>query len=248
MFSCEENITNPLDENITDSSFTTISELNEFLIGYWSFDDTSLTDLSSNHNDGLIYGAEIDTGIIGTALNFNGYNDFAVIPHHEIYEIQEKTICFWFYKNNDFILETHGGNDVEGILGKAYDTGYNRDFTFALSNQSPPFDVYACVGLGADTLVFPGSVMSILPMEWNHCSLVIDSTEIVFYLNGQSTDRKPNNRKIVNKSSPIFLGKSTYDSIPNRYLNGKIDEFRFYNRAFREEEIEVIYNHGFIND
>ena len=50
------------------------------LIGYWSFDEgkgEAAKDSSKYGNDGKLTGAKWAKGVIGSALEFNGVNDFA---------------------------------------------------------------------------------------------------------------------------------------------------------------------------
>lgn len=221
----------------------TLSDLNEFLIGYWDFENNGIYDLSPYSNNGIVFGnSSFSKGISGNAINFVGYDGYAEIPDNSVFNCEEKTISFWLYKNNNYILETEGKNDGEGVVGKAYDSGLNRDFTFAISGNNPNFHIYGTVGTKDDTLIVTGKTQAIAPQKWYHCTLVVGRNYTEFYLNGKLTEYSYKANSSINSTAPIILGKAFVSSLPTRYLNGKIDEFRIYNKAFSNYEIQLLYH------
>jgi len=113
--------------------------LDSLLIAYYPFDN-SLVDLSKYHNNGIEHGnLTYAPGVHGQAAYFDGLDDFVEIMDAEQYKLTEKTISFWFYKENDSIRDTPELNDGEGLVFKSWDTGLNRDFTFTIGMQQPPF-------------------------------------------------------------------------------------------------------------
>ncbi|NOX88053.1 MAG: hypothetical protein GXO77_03435, partial [Calditrichaeota bacterium] len=114
---------------------------NSGIIAYFPFDD-NLKDYSMYHNDAESYGGiHFAEGVRGKAVNFDGIDDFLQIPHLEEYNTDEKTIAFWFYKNNDMIRDTQGRDDVEGLVIKAPNTSLQMDFTFHIGTLTPPFNM-----------------------------------------------------------------------------------------------------------
>jgi Concanavalin A-like lectin/glucanases superfamily len=177
----------------------------------------------------------------GNAINFVGYDGYAEIPDDTVYYSNEKTISFWMYKNNSFILETEGKNDGEGLLAKAYDTGLERDFAFVISNNNPNFNIYGFVGTEADTLIVTGKTQAIAPQKWYHCVLVVGKDYTEFYLNGKLTESNFIAAHPVNTNAPIVIGKLSTATLSTRYFNGMIDEFRIYNKPFSLEEVQLLY-------
>ncbi len=234
LFSCSGSPTSP--------EVKTLSDLDNHLIGYWDFEDNSINDLTPHKNHGRVFGnTSFSVGKKGDAIDFSGYDGYALIPNDSVYYCDEKTISFWLYKNNDYILETYGKNDGEGIIGKAYDTGLKRDFTFAISGNKARFHIYGVIGTEKDTLIVSGKVQAISPYNWYHCALVIGNNYTEFYLNGQATEYTSKVSPPVRTTAPIVLGKIATSSLSTRYLNGKIDEFRIYNKAFDSSEIQLLY-------
>jgi len=104
-----------------------------YLLGHFPF-DSNANDNSNYENNGTIFDGTFTKGILGGALTLDGNYDYCLISHQEQYNSDEKTIMFWMYKDNDYIRDTPGLSDVEGLVLKAWDTGLNRDFSFAISN------------------------------------------------------------------------------------------------------------------
>ena len=229
--------------NVQWGNDKTLSDLDKYLIGYWDFENNRLDDLSLYKNNGRLFGnASFTTGKKGNAINFSGYNGYVKIPNDSVYSTEEKTISFWIYKNNDFILESEGKSDGEALITKSYNTGIKRDFIVLISSNKPRFHVYGSIGTTSDTIIVTGKTQAISPKTWYHCVLVIGKDYTKFYLNGELTEHNIKPGKSINTSAPILLGKFTSESLISRYLNGRIDEFRIYNKAFDSSEIQLLYN------
>ena len=52
------------------------ADLNDGLIGYWSFDSGTADDDSGNDHHGTVYGASVVDGKSGKAFNFDGDDDY----------------------------------------------------------------------------------------------------------------------------------------------------------------------------
>jgi hypothetical protein len=62
-----------------DEEISLETQLENSLAGYWNFDEDTggvATDLSGNGNDGTIHGAKLVDGRCGTALSFDGVDDY----------------------------------------------------------------------------------------------------------------------------------------------------------------------------
>jgi len=79
------------------------------LVAYWSFDEGSggvAHDNSGNGNDGTIYGAAWTSGVSGSALSFDGRNDYVMIPSSASLDIRGSITLEAWVKYND-ILSQH---------------------------------------------------------------------------------------------------------------------------------------------
>jgi Concanavalin A-like lectin/glucanases superfamily len=214
------------------------------LIAYWSFNDRTSLDNSGNGHDGVKHGTTSTDGIVGPALKFNGETDYIQIPHDPAFNMQAKTIQFWFKKDNITIDDTPYKDDMEGIFWKSFDTGLNRAFSFSIANQSPPFSYYLKVGNDSNSLITAITEHTIIPFEWYHAVSIIDSNKISIYLNGELVDSVSNEGIIIHNSAPIIIGKAAVVSPKTRYFEGTIDEIRIYNRVLSDFEIQSLYAQG----
>lgn len=222
-------------------SWDSANPFSQYLLAHFPFDN-NLNDISNYHNDANFYSGSFIDGIIGSALQFNGEDSFVNIPHQDHYNTDEKTIMFWFYKSNNFIDDTPGLVDAEGLLFKSWDTGLDRDFSISISNSQPPFDVYLKVGNGTSSLLEARGTDKIIPKQWYHIACMIDNESLKLFLNGQLIAKTPFEGEFIHYNSPIIVGKASVDSYSTRYFNGKIDDLRIYNKTLKESDIISIFS------
>lgn len=201
-------------------------------------------DISKYENNVNIYGGTFVDGIVGNAIYLDGINDYISIPHQNHLNSDAKTIMFWMNKSNDYIRDTPGLNDVEGIAVKSWDTGWNRDFSFAISNQEPPFDIYLTAGNGQNQLLEVRAQNKIQSNKWYHVVGMIDKQSIKLFINGEFITETPFTGEIFYNDSPIIIGKASVQSRSTRYFNGKIDDFMILNKTLTVSEINYLYSLG----
>ena len=214
------------------------------IVAYYPFEN-SLVDLSRYHNHGIEHGnLTFVPGVHGQAVYFDGFDDFIEIMDAPQYNLTEKTISFWFYKRNDSIRDTPGFNDGEGLVYKSWDTGLNRDFSFTIGTQQPPFTLISTIWDGTDSLTFLREPDLIYPREWYFVTLVIGLEKSKLYLNSELIHTESHAKPRQN-DAPIILGKLSYTSLPMRYFNGRIDDFVIINKKLSAGEIQHLYNNNF---
>ena len=78
------------------------NSLNEGLVGYWTMDNVSGSDLIADKgNNGTIHGATQVDGKVGKALSFDGVDDYVDCGKDSSFEFNESiTICQWIKPNN----------------------------------------------------------------------------------------------------------------------------------------------------
>jgi len=223
-------------------SFNEIDLFKQYELARFPFDNIIL-DMSSNQNNNAFFNGSFSKGIISDAINLNGINEYLSIPHIDQYHSEEKTIMFWMYKSNDSIRDTPGLDDVEGLVFKSYDTGFDRDFSFGISNNKPPFDIYVVTGNGNNNkLLEARSKNKIYPHKWYHVTGMIDKESIKLFINGELVSVTPFEGKINKNDAPIIIGKTSVKEFPTRYFNGKIDDFRIYNKILSVEEYYYLFS------
>ncbi len=218
------------------------------LIAYFPFDG-NLNDQSAFQNNALDHGGvTFVEGKFGQAVNFDGIDDYLEIPHLDIYNLDEKTIAFWFYKNNDSIRDTPGWMDNEGLVFKSYDTSLRRDFSFLIQSQMPPFNFKFNVYDNTDSLTFLTAYESIQPKTWYHIAGVITPFYAKLYINGKLMVNSIISGNLYHNTAPIILGvvPPSGDYL-TRFFNGKIDDFVIFGKALSQDDVLNIYQNGVKN-
>jgi len=182
-------------------------------------------------NNGKINGASWTTGINGSALSFDGKNDYIQISNNNLNPTDKLTIVAWIKWNIKPSSGQHWANiidkngDNEWQLQHSY---HNDKFEFAVKTE------YARKYVQSTTKPENG--------KWYQIVGVYDGSHIKIYVNGKLEKSTTLTGKIKVSNSDINIGRRTWK---DRYFNGVIDEVSVYNKALTDEEIKDLYNkHG----
>jgi len=216
------------------------AQLENGLIGYWSFDEGSgitANDSSGNGNNGTLVNGPIWTpGEIAGALSFDGVDDYVSFASQAQSTI---SISAWVY------AQATPGNVFPRIIDMP---GY----VLFLPEPSNPKSNPASLGFlsrrsdGDGEWDTPANSMAY--NSWNHVAVVYDSSSTSnnadLYINGVkqtiSKINPPRGTQTSNEGEGI-IG----NHIPlNRGWDGLIDELRIYNRALSAAEIVSLYDQG----
>ncbi|MEM4484211.1 MAG: CCXG family PEP-CTERM protein, partial [Candidatus Methanomethylicia archaeon] len=198
------------------------------LISSWHFNEGSGTiafDSSGNNNNGnLVNDPTWADGKFGRALNFDGTNDY-VISSTGISPPSTFTVNVWIYYTGD-------NGVVVDWLGQAnINTGYHASgIEIVGGTVRVRYWNLPCVNLG-----------SITPNNWYMITLVYDGNNLKGYINGEF---KGSTSGALSHPSTLYIALAAADSTncgDGSYFAGKIDEFRFYNRALSDVEIQALY-------
>ena len=217
------------------------AQLQNGLVGYWSFDDgtgTIASDSSGNGNNGtLVNGPSwITSGEIAGALFFDGVDDYVSFTSQAQSII---SISAWVY------AQASPGNVFPRIIDMP---GY----VLFLAEPSNPNSNPASLGFLSRRSDRDGEwdtpANSMAYNSWNHVAVVYDSSSTSnnadLYLNGVkqtiSKITSPQGTQTANEGAGIIGNR-----IPlNRGWEGLIDELRVYNRALSAAEIVSLYDQG----
>lgn len=217
-------------------------------------------DLSGQNNHGNVFGADLVQGIQGTALEFDGQNDYAKIGETDTLpelfrDLGEGTISLWF--RVDHIPRLHGIAPLFYYGGEAM-----CDF-FDAANQGLILEVgHSPVHFESERLYFTiwkngctypsfcfDSGDPIQKEQWYHYAVVVGPDYNTGFLNGQEMEKRIYNFGDAShsqffedavKHEVLWLGKGHWDRT-EQYLRGAIDELRIYNRALSADEIQAAY-------
>ncbi|MFZ8804232.1 MAG: DUF2341 domain-containing protein, partial [Candidatus Calescibacterium sp.] len=198
------------------------------LVASWHFNEGSGTvayDSSGNNNNGTLYnGPTWVDGKFGKALSFDGVNDY-VLSSRGIAPPSTFTANIWIYYTGD------NGVVVDWLGQAGINTGYHASGieivggTVRIRYWSLP-----CVNLG-----------SITPNNWYMITLVYDGSNLKGYINGEF---RASTSGALTHPSTLYIALGATDTThcgDGTYFGGIVDEFRFYNRALSDAEIQALY-------
>ena len=224
-------------------------KLTNGLVAYYRFNGNSNDESGNNNNASQVWGAvSYVNGISQQAIKFGGISKpgHVKIPNSNSLKFQnELSISYWT------TIDSYDGMDGLGkyisdeapacVFAKSHDrTGFhsknaatkNGNFGSGFSNNyfnSPSFNLS-----GIRKHIY-------LLKNWIYVTYVINKDNGYVYLDGLLNYSQSNievNFSIANKED-LYFGKFSDNWYP---YNGKIDEFRIYNRALTPEEILQLYN------
>lgn len=236
------------------------ADLNDGLVGHWNFDEgegTVLYDQSGNNYDGTIEGgATWSDGICEGALDFDGVDDYVILPDIDLVP-NPFTICAWVNIQDNSLAGGHT------ILGRTHG---NVPGTHWLSILERP-DVKNTIFMEIiyDTSEFwKGSQVEWTnnpsPEGWHFYCGSWDGEEncdevdgINLYLDGelQTNITSSAGCDLYPRTGTLFNAIGVYEgreppSPPLRfhYARDPMDEARIYNRVLSDEEIQNLYEGG----
>ncbi len=218
------------------------------LKGYWSFDGNDLSgttaiDRSGAGNNGTLTNSPTVTqGKVGQALNFDGGDDYTIIPDADasldIYATDDLTITGWFYRNtfttDDTVIAKRNGQSSTSSGYLVWIDDATDKLTFEVSDAT---DEYM---LESTTTFVAG--------EWNYFSIVWDQDSPVnseIYINGIANDATDTgtigNVDGLNNAANLVIGAESDAGSP---FDGKLDEIRIYKTALSAAQIKSLYDQG----
>lgn len=163
----------------------------------------------------------------GSALKFDGKDDFVSIEHRERIDLQDSdfSICLWARSVEDrkhTLVAKNGGG--------FYEKG------FQISRAGSPQEVYMVITDKEGTSIkenlgVPGKY------PWTHFCMVRSGNTLEGYVNG-TLDGTDTDNTLTDTSNidPLWVGKG-YDR-----MNGSIDDVRLYKRNLSASEVKSLYN------
>lgn len=217
----------------------------EGLVSFWTFDQA---DIAGNtlkdvwgKNNGIIEGEPIVVeGKIEEALEFDGVDDRVEVPHDPSIDFPGMpfSIELWFKGNPGTIADDHRifCKGFGGGHGKRYEFEMEDGVSFILDDNATK-----------TKLTYPEGSTDISDEKWHHWALVrdMDKGMVRIYLDGEevAAGNDDTGDDISNENSLWFTSQDPDDptGTPGRRVPGIMDEFRIYNRALSEQEVQKNY-------
>jgi len=201
-------------------------------VAQWDMDEGSgsvINDKSGNGNNGTISGATWVQGKHGTALSFDGVDDYVDCGNASILSApKELTVGAWFRANTVA--------PDQQIVGKQNFHDEYRLILYSNSLKGQIYDANTEYTVSSDN----GGI-TIAAGNWYHGEMTYDGQILKLYVNGVQVDSLNLDIDINPNSLNLNIGKNSEECY---FFNGQIDEVRIYDYARTEEEIRLDYNAG----
>jgi len=204
-----------------------IHDVSQVLYLPFDWDDGSYArDRSGYRNHGTIYGAARAGGKIGMAIRTDGVDDYVKVPHSSelTWSTEDFTVSFWLYFISrsewyaTFLKKQTWGTSGWGVCSE-YDAAGISFVNGAVKAK------YYMSTPSAD-----------LKNKWVHLAFVREGSNWIWYLDGA----------VDNSGSLVDFKKGTEDlhimgdPLVPRWIEGFIDEPRFFNRPLSRDEIRML--------
>ena len=210
------------------------------LVAHWKFDDGSgatAQDSSGNGYDGTLFGEPTwVAGQIGGALELDGSNDYVDLPIGSlISSLTNSTFAIWVDFSNEGgawqrIFDFGTGTIVNMFLTPRIGTDGSMRFAITIDTYNDE-----------DQTTAPAT----LPSGWHQVVLTMNADENVhsLYLDGELAAQNTTARhtpSTLGETNQNWLGRSQYAA--DGYFDGRLDDFRIYDRVLTPKQIEDLYN------
>ena len=171
------------------------------------------------------------------ALDLDGENDYCASPTTALFNTSNYTMECWVridnpsVGNNDFMLEI----GEENIFPSKW-LWFSNDYF----GPEPKF----VAGFYDSELGFLDCLFDypINAGEWIHLAEVYDGTTMELYINGISQGTCTFGGTPSTGNHELYIGKQIWEGVPSHFLNGAIDEVRFWNTSRSAIEIQENMN------
>lgn len=192
-------------------------------VSRWTFDDTVNDSWGSNDGGSSTSSGYTSNSIRGKAMQFNGTDDNITFP--SLGTFSQYTISAWVQFNNP----NDGDDDAMLTL--------RSDNEVLLRNNGA--GTFEFIQIDSDN---NGNTLlaTIDNSGWHHVTCIWDGSNMKLYKNGAFIESGAmTSTNVPNKTNVIGSSEAN-----TRYMDGKIDDVRIYNRALSPSEIFQLYQWG----
>jgi hypothetical protein len=226
------------------------------LVAYYNFDENSGDTIndSAGTNNGTRYGASWTTGKSGSALDFDGVDNYIELSNESSFDFDWNTpvtFAFWAMLNGDGFVITKqllpGPNDAHSGW---YITFEYRDPGELNINYH---NVYYHSTIGGRIIAYGDADLSTTEYEnnWHFYAITYDGsgswTGVNFYIDGVKDTSKvisggyETNTDSILSDNPVFIGKRDLSPYED-WWSGSLDEVMIYDKVLTDTEILQQYN------
>ena len=195
------------------------------LVASWSFDEGSGTQASDGSGQGhrgtLMNGARWISGVRGSALRFDGVDDYVDAGTGVTVETGNFTVEAWVR-----------GDPTMEPFGRIVDKGYATGFALGAAGDGR----LSLFELAGSAQLF--SRDPIADQAWHHVAVVRSGTELILYRDGVEQGRVTRPPVTASGTMPLLIGFNPGEGTRGHW-KGDIDEVRIYRRALTAQELRA---------
>jgi len=201
----------------------------------YTFDGNANDSGSGSTANGTVSGGSYVSGQIGQAISLNGSSNYVSFPTGFINNLGDFSIATWVYLNSSSswnrVFDFGTGTDVNMFLTPQ--NGSTNAVRFAITTS----------GNGSEQQITGSSA---LPTGvWTHVTVTKSGNTGRLYVNGTLVGTNSSmtlSPASLGNTTQNWIGRSQYSADP--YLNGRVDDFRIYNRALSASEVSTLASGG----
>ena len=205
------------------------------LVLHYTFDDINnniANDISGNNLDGVLVNEPlVVTGVSGTALQFNGIDNYLISYAPQILPegSEHRTISMWVRVDQ---------NNASAVFA-GYGRG-SRCQNFQIGTDYTSGEFLSFYGWNACDYVTDLSTITLADGNFHHLALVYDGLILSIYVDGALVSSVERDLNTV--ANTLCLAGEISSNACDRLFAGAIDDFRLYSRALSQSEIASIAN------
>ena len=209
------------------------------LVGWWPFNGNA-NDESGNGNNGTVNGAILTTdrnGVLNSAYNFDGANDFIEVSHHQSLNCSSVSISLWF--NTDIFLANNGAGPH--LLSKRESSGWGSSFQMNLGTIQSNNACWADWSISGNAGIYFDSPNYLTTNNWFNIVYTHDGSAVKLFINGSLVETIVSPGLLSFNTLPLWFGARPNAGNNSSWFNGSIDDIGIWNHALTEAEILALY-------
>jgi hypothetical protein len=215
-----------------------LAGVSENVVLWLQFDEDGgdvASDSSQYGNDGQIVGPEWVEGKYGSALSFDGSNDYVKVGSTDELQLSEEglTIATWFK------TDEKAGQDLMFIEKGPWDPGEYALSYPGYANFRVRFQIYEIYGKESNQIDSVSGVPELSDNEWHYAAGVYDAVNSVFrvYVDGELEEEQGANPHVFTPDDqPVYVGTR---NITGNWYRGAIDELLIANIPFTAAQLNA---------
>ena len=200
----------------------------------YTFDGNANDTGSGSAANGTVSGGTYDTGRIGQSTSLNGSSQYVSFPNGFVNNLSDFSIATWVYLNSssNWTRLFDFGTGTSAYMFLVPQNGTSNVVRFSIKNA------------GGGEQQINGSAA--LPTGvWTHVAVTKSGNTGTLYVNGAVVGTNTNmtlGPSSLGNTTQNWIGRSQFSADP--YLNGRVDDFRIYNRALSGSEVSSLGSSG----